>query len=185
MSIYSWGSDEWSALGQWFGAIGTIIAVIVALYLARQTNKPKVKVFAGISVDDNSHKDIEEMNVSITATNVGYIPVTLISSAVRFPRYFRWWYYKTPYYKYPEDLAEGLPFKIDTSDIFKYLLKEIKLARSLHNSGFKNGKIPVRISFLDSLGNKYHVKYKVNMNDWSKLFHYHKTLDSNEKRNEA
>ena len=66
-----------SMLGTWFAAIGTTGAVVVALWLARRTEKVRLDASAGIRVAFGSGES--EEGVFITVTNLGERPVTISS----------------------------------------------------------------------------------------------------------
>jgi hypothetical protein len=40
----------WAAIGTWFAGLGTLAAVIVALYLAKRVEKVRLRVHAGLRV---------------------------------------------------------------------------------------------------------------------------------------
>ena len=62
----------------WISAIGTLGAVIIALYLARREHKPRAKVSAAFSyyVYDTGI-DNKPFAVSVSITNVGLVPIYL------------------------------------------------------------------------------------------------------------
>ena len=64
--------SKWSAIGQIVGALGTFAAVITSLYLSRRSEKPRLKVDAGIRmlIGQGSTKPYPEY-ISITVRNVG------------------------------------------------------------------------------------------------------------------
>ena len=62
----------WTILPQWLGAIGTISAVIVALYLARRDKLIRCKVKITISVIFDSLSNNYQKYLSIYITNTGY-----------------------------------------------------------------------------------------------------------------
>jgi hypothetical protein len=66
----------WVAVGTWLSSIGTIGAVIVALYLARRVENVRLNVRVGLMevvIGDGS--PLQE-HVGITVTNLGERPVT-------------------------------------------------------------------------------------------------------------
>ena len=67
----------WVAVGTWLSSIGTIAAVIVALYLARRIENVRLKVEVGLmGVLIGNGKPSQE-HVSIIVTNLGERPVTI------------------------------------------------------------------------------------------------------------
>lgn len=76
------------SIGQWFGALATFGAVVVAL----RQNKPKIKVTAKVcdwlQESNFSGKTVKvaEDRLHITAVNVGNIPVQITSMGLKLPR---------------------------------------------------------------------------------------------------
>lgn len=63
---------KWSAIGQIVGAIGALAAAIVALYLARRSEKPRVKLSAGVrSVFQAGDEPPFPQIISLTIRNQG------------------------------------------------------------------------------------------------------------------
>ena len=64
--------SKWAAIGQIVGALGTFAAVITSLYLSRRSEKPRLKVDAGVRmlIGHGSKKPYPEY-ISITVRNVG------------------------------------------------------------------------------------------------------------------
>jgi hypothetical protein len=71
-------------IADWLSGIGTIAAVITALYLAKRESKPKARVTAnfGHYVDANGVSD-EPMQVSVEIVNQGLIPIYLSECSIR------------------------------------------------------------------------------------------------------
>ncbi|PAO24634.1 hypothetical protein [Enterobacter roggenkampii] len=71
-----------SAIGGWVSGIGTLLAVIISLYLANRRAKVRLKCDAGerIIVTQGAHPDAEHQpGVAITITNLTALPVTITS----------------------------------------------------------------------------------------------------------
>ncbi len=62
----------WEIIPLWLGSIGTLAAVIVALYLARRDRKIKCSVNVNISVLFDNFSSSQEKYLSITITNRNY-----------------------------------------------------------------------------------------------------------------
>ena len=75
MSTYT--MQLFSMLGTWFAAIGTIAAVVVALWLARRTEKVRLDASVGVRTAFGSGRS--EGGVFITVTNLGERPATIHS----------------------------------------------------------------------------------------------------------
>jgi hypothetical protein len=70
--------DTWSALNAIaaiISALGTLAAVIVALYLARRDQRPRMQVSASVMQMANSPQKVEFL--FITGTNIGQLPLTV------------------------------------------------------------------------------------------------------------
>ena len=66
--------ELWGVLGTWFGAIGTIASVIVALYLASKNNKMNLKIYLSVML---CPPDIETKYLVFQIINIGLLPVTI------------------------------------------------------------------------------------------------------------
>jgi hypothetical protein len=67
----------WVAVGTWVAGIGTIAAVIVALYLARRVEKVRLKVHVGLRVVVLGDGTPFQRHLAFNVTNVGERPVTI------------------------------------------------------------------------------------------------------------
>ena len=67
------------AVGTWLSSIGTIAAVIVALYLARRTERVRLRIQVGLRVMIVGDGSPPEDHLSIEVTNLGERPVTINS----------------------------------------------------------------------------------------------------------
>ncbi|WP_443660467.1 hypothetical protein [Clostridium algidicarnis] len=79
MIIYDLGN-----IADWLSAIGTISAVIVALYLAKRDVKPKLKVISKFSylVDSINGFSTEPFQLSVEVVNQGLVPVSLTECSI-------------------------------------------------------------------------------------------------------
>jgi hypothetical protein len=67
----------------WLSALGTIAAVIVALYLARQDSRIRLKVVVGLRLVLQENTDERPEFFSIDVTNVGRRPANIINIIMR------------------------------------------------------------------------------------------------------
>lgn len=87
--------QEWeivNGFANWLSAIGTIAAVVVALWLARRQNQQRVAIKAEVSLvwfDKGSEKNREYL--SVCAVNVGDRPVTISHLSLRFGFFRKLW----------------------------------------------------------------------------------------------
>lgn len=70
------------SLTDWFSAIGTLAAVIVALYLARRRRKPLAHVKADIAHYVSSNGQIYDKKISAKIINIGEMPFTVEACSV-------------------------------------------------------------------------------------------------------
>lgn len=78
MDSINW--DAVSAIGQVFGSVITAVAVVIAL------RKDKPKIYLNIPI---RHYDGKEM-VEVHVTNIGYIPVTILTVTCLFSKQISW-----------------------------------------------------------------------------------------------
>jgi hypothetical protein len=69
----------WVAVGTWVAGLATLAAVVVALYLARRTEKVRFKVHAGLRLVVIGDGSPFQEHLSISVTNLGERPVTINS----------------------------------------------------------------------------------------------------------
>jgi hypothetical protein len=69
----------WVAVGTWVAGIGTLAAVIVALYLARRVEKVRLKVYVGPRVVVLGDGTPFKKQIAFSVTNLGERPVTIES----------------------------------------------------------------------------------------------------------
>ena len=87
--------QEWeivNGFANWLAAIGTIAAVVVALYLARRQDQPRVTLYAEVlSVWFAKGSEKNREYLSIRAVNVGDRPVTISHLSLRFGLFRKLW----------------------------------------------------------------------------------------------
>ena len=87
--------QEWeivNGFANWLAALGTIAAVVVALWLAYRQDKPRLILQADISlvwVEKGTEKNREYL--SVRAINVGDKPVTITRLSIRFGLFRKLW----------------------------------------------------------------------------------------------
>jgi hypothetical protein len=67
----------WNTVGNWLAAIATFGAVVVSLYLARRSEKVRLKAFAGLRMVVRGDGSPAEEHLNIGVTNIGDRPVTV------------------------------------------------------------------------------------------------------------
>lgn len=94
-TVLGFTMQEWEIINifaNWFAAAGTIAAVVVALWLARRQDRPRVSLRAEISsvwFGKGSEKNREYL--VIRAVNVGDRPVTISHLSIRFGFFQKIW----------------------------------------------------------------------------------------------
>jgi hypothetical protein len=106
-----------NSFAPWLSALGTLTAVVVSLWLARRTERPRVRVRTAIAhvVAERSPGSV----LQITATNLGGRPVTLQNLTWR-TGVFR----KREYVQFPPDniWSPRLPAKLDHGEYAMFIL---------------------------------------------------------------
>ncbi len=78
-----WTLDQqiqaWNAVGTWVAGFGTLTAVIVALYLARRSERVRANCNVGIMVTYAGDGTPAEEHLGFTVTNLGMQPLTINS----------------------------------------------------------------------------------------------------------
>ena len=69
----------WGMLGTWLSGLATLAAVIVALFLARRTEKVRLKAHVGLRVAIAGDGSPPEEHLDIEVTNLADRPVTINS----------------------------------------------------------------------------------------------------------
>lgn len=130
------------ALGQWAGAIATFMAVVVALYTAQNSIKPKLKLEFS---EDEEFPPYEKPHTiyKFKAINIGVIPVTLVRSTIYIP-------------KASETLVINITKKgrIETSETTQSIVTHKTIVDKLNHHKLY-GKIKMKFSFTDSSGKEF------------------------------
>ncbi len=131
------------AVGTWFAAIGTIAAVVVALYLVRRTEKVRLKTHVGLRVLVGADGQIEHLNMNVT--NVGEKPVTVNSIGWAIGKGKERRYCIQPVYgkwtsQYPVELSHGksVDFMVSFLDVPDWLYEfSTGFVKDLSNKSIK------------------------------------------------
>lgn len=80
---------ELGSISDWLTSIGTISAVIAALYLARKDDRPRAKVKSSISHSVSYDGRVSEfpLSISLEIVNVGKIPIHLAECTLQMSRF--------------------------------------------------------------------------------------------------
>ncbi len=156
----SWGASEWAALGSWAGAIATSSAALISLRIAKNSNKPKIKVqvSTGFLAIGNF---TASPDVFIKAINQGVVPVTLQSSFIRMPGKGK------SNIIFHNQIGKVLPAKLDSAEEVFYAVEPHLIANILSEHGYSGIK-KLKFVFVDNLSNSYICKFKFNIDSWKK-----------------
>ena len=78
----------WSVVGTWFAGIATIIAALIALYIARQSERVKLHVYVGIRTIMLPYPTQDFLAIGVTNLRQRTVTVTQIWWSIR-----RWWHF--------------------------------------------------------------------------------------------
>ncbi len=136
-----WGSV--SAIGRWFGAFATFLAVCVSLYLARQDRSPEIRIHSAIIQNEKPYL------LKLTTVNTGKVSIPMQDC----------FYLKTPNSEYQkidaQELKHGQPLIVsgDYWEVYfdiPYLIARLKMA------GVSTYECPQTLIVLeDHLGRRY------------------------------
>ncbi|WP_366162156.1 hypothetical protein ABXS71_02515 [Bacillus infantis] len=157
MNIHDWTAVEWGVLGNWILALATFMAAIVALWTSKQSRKPKVIVsvsygffVGGGNIDNKQH-------LIVTAVNAGIVPVTLTNTSFKLPN--------KKQMVFPTQQQGAIPKKLQPSESTEYYVELSLIASKLKEVGYK-GRMKLHITFVDSLGNTYKQKIRIDPNSY-------------------
>jgi len=141
----------------WLSAIGTIGAVIVALYLANRERRPRAMVEASFTylVDEISGIPNEPITISVRIVNTGFIPIHLKECTVQMDKKRRM-VFLDGRHRVEKILQQGEGYEhvLDYHQVKNALRKEL---------GAKN--IRRKIYFIDARGKKYWTTVKFNLRE--------------------
>ena len=95
--------EIWMVIGTWFAGLATLVAAVVALYLARRSEKVRLRIFVGVRMVMRGDGSPSEPYVCFDVTNVGERPVTITNVG--------WVIGKRKARRYGIQILEGLPWK--------------------------------------------------------------------------
>ena len=95
--------EIWMVAGTWFAGLATLVAVVVALYLARRGEKVRLRIFVGVREVMRGDGSPSIPYVCFDVTNVGERPVIITTIG--------WVIGKRKARKYGIQILEGLPWK--------------------------------------------------------------------------
>lgn len=154
----------WSAIGQWLGAIATLLAVIVALKqsndakkIAEETTKTKLEIIWELE---------KKYEILVTATNTNVFPVYIKKVLIYFNE-------NSNYYIALDHYPENITKKVEPGDTVEFALHYTvihdfltDMARNGKNFNYsKNKRYKFRITFYDSLQNEFDLKFTYSYQD--------------------
>lgn len=145
--------NEVSAIGQCAGAIATVAAVIVSLYLSGKSGRSKIR----IRVSDPNRiiaNGSSVTKITVRAINDGPAPITIESSS----------FYALDSPKFSEPC--GLPKKLDVSESIAYELEVPMLAHVMRVFTNASGVTEITFRFIDSRDKVHEMKYKLNIDEY-------------------
>lgn len=147
MVTYDLGS-----VADWLSAIGTIGAVIVALYLAHKDRKPRVKVtskFNYLVYEDGSIDD-DPINISCEIVNLGQLPLSLNECTIVLQG-------KKMVFSEGEHVVRRL---LNPGEHYVHALPYGLIKRFCLNNGVY--KVNTYVFFSDAISNRYKSKVRLN-----------------------
>lgn len=151
--LYHLSADQWAALGQWAGAIGTFWAVIVSLRLAREA---KLNSSPRLSIESSpSYKGTGSISLDLKIVNVGFVPTTIVSGSVR--KRGIWGPGKV--IKNNLAMKEHFPLRIEPGQSYELEITAIEFIWMKNIVKIKSG-LPVELILVDSLNNVFRHKFK-------------------------
>lgn len=150
MVVYDLGK-----ITDWLSSIGTISAVVVALYLSKKDTRPKAKVNSKFSYEVNgSHISRSPIYISLEIVNQGLIPIHLTECSIQ---HGKWDKRKLVFLNGSNNVnklikpGELYGHCFDYSQIRNYLLEN------------KKNKLTTYIYFKDANDKKYKTKIKLRL----------------------
>ncbi|MCM3396469.1 hypothetical protein M3638_01295 [Oceanobacillus profundus] len=134
----------------WLSAIGTIGAVIVALYLSNKDRKPKAKVKSNVSYLVGPSGVSGPVQISLEILNQGLIPITIKECTLNYKGKNKM-VFREGYSKVDKKLQPG--------DHYEHTIPFEPIAKLMESDNKKSLK--TNFYFLDASGNKY--KTKINL----------------------
>lgn len=138
-------------LADWLAALGTISAVIVALYLSRKDEKPRARVKSTFSYGVTYDGKMTEhpIHISMEIVNIGKVPINLEECTVSPSMFSKEKMYFT-------DESHKVKKLLNPGEFYEHKLDYEVLNRYLASK--KSKKLKTYMFFRDSLDNKYKCK---------------------------
>ena len=138
-------------IADWLTAIGTISAVIVALFLSNRDRKPKGKVKASVSygIDMDYNLITQPISISLEIVNQGLIPMTLVECNLKYKNKRLMFF----------DGHHKIDKKIEPGERYEHNIPFDPIAKFMASEGMK--KYKTDFYFMDTMGNKYKDKIKL------------------------
>ncbi|WP_068616579.1 hypothetical protein [Paenibacillus tuaregi] len=152
--FYSLTPEQWSAMGQWVGSIGTVWAVVVSLRLAREArfnSKPRLNIKSWKGIADGQEY------LTIKLVNVGLVPTTIESCYLKIIRIWG------PDKPAVDELAmkNNFPLRLEPASSTELVVTTLELIWIKNFNKIKKGQV-LEIVFVDSLNNTFVHNFYVN-----------------------
>ncbi|MCM3710720.1 hypothetical protein [Sporosarcina luteola] len=146
MIIYDLGN-----ITDWLTSIGTIGAVIVALYLARRDDKPRAKVKSTMSygVSHNGGISRYPLFINLEIVNIGKIPIHLSECTIQMSKF------NNKRMAFP-DGSQNVKILLNPGEFYEHKLAYEPIYNYLKSEGIK--KLKTYMFFKSSLGKVYKTK---------------------------
>ncbi|WP_040286447.1 hypothetical protein [Sporosarcina koreensis] len=146
MIIYDLGN-----ISDWLTSIGTISAVIVALYLAKRDDKPRVEVKSTMSYGVSYAGDIfrHPVFINLEIVNTGKIPIHLAECTLQMSRFNK------ARMAFP-DGTQNVKILLNPGEFYEHKLSYEPIYNYLRSKGIK--KLKTYMFFKSSLGKIYKAK---------------------------
>lgn len=138
-------------ISDWLTCIGTISAVIVALYLAKRDDKPRAKVKSTNSYGVTYGGDISRhpIFINLEIVNIGKIPIHLAECTIQMSRF------NNARMAFP-DGGQNVKILLNPGEFYEHKLSYEPIYNYLKSKGIK--KLKTYIFFKSSLGKVYKAK---------------------------
>ena len=155
IAVYDLGN-----IAEWVSAVGTVSAVIVALFLARKEVKPKAKVFVSFQYIVSHENNISDnpINYAIDIVNIGRVSIHLQECSVEIKKFFKKSNHKLTFFDGSGNIDKILSPGESYSTTLPY--KEVEIGINNNRKAFDRHYI----YFKDATGKKYKIKIKIQKN---------------------
>jgi hypothetical protein len=143
------------ATGQWAGAVATFLAVVVALKIAQDAARVKVRVRGSLAIIQMG-PTLSDV-VVFEAVNAGQRPVTLTNMGFVIPNGQQ---------LLMRSLLTGFPCKLEPMDRTTRTASQHELAEALIANGFSSRGI-LKVFFADTAGCRHWFNWKIEPSKWN------------------